>query len=347
VTSAAPSPIRFGFLGAGGIAREALAPAVHRARGATLQAVAARDVTRARSLEPAGNACQDYAAVLADPEVDVVYISLSNESHRPWTLAALAAGKHVLCEKPLGLDADEVAEMTAAAQAADRLLVEAFWYRWHPRTRRFAELVAQGALGGILQIESTFSFLGDFEGADAHNFRLEPERGGGAQYDVGCYALSGIELTFANEPLTGPARAVPVVDRVESRIGSTGVDLASTAWLHLDRDGDLPTATAVARFGMGVPDTQEFRLSGTEANLSFGSGDAFTSWNTPSWLEIRSRSGQAHREEFAPVDPYQVMVEAVAARVRGEDGFVVDLDHSAAVARLSDAVRAARSVVTN
>lgn len=123
--------VGFGFLGAGMIATTALSPAVHAADGAHLQAVAARDIDRARSLEPAGKAYDDYSAVLADDTVDVVYIALANDAHERWTLAALEAGKHVLCEKPLGLDVAQVRRMTDAAAAADRLLVEAFWYRWH------------------------------------------------------------------------------------------------------------------------------------------------------------------------------------------------------------------------
>ena len=124
------TPVRWGFLGAGGIARTALAPAVAAASGAVLHAVAARDPARAAALGPV-RAYGDYAALLADDDVDAVYVALHNDAHLPWTLAALAAGKHVLCEKPLGLSAAEVDQMAAAA--GDRLVVEASWYRWHPR----------------------------------------------------------------------------------------------------------------------------------------------------------------------------------------------------------------------
>ncbi|HST82829.1 MAG TPA: Gfo/Idh/MocA family oxidoreductase, partial [Kineosporiaceae bacterium] len=152
--------VRLGFIGAGGIVQRALAPAVHAADGVVLQAAAARDQHRAAALEPAGHSYADYHQLLADPTVDLVYVALDNAGHLPWTLAALAAGKHVLCEKPLGLDPAAVAAMTAAAAEHDRLLVEAFWYRWHPRTRRLEQLLTQGALGPVQQVESEFTFSG-------------------------------------------------------------------------------------------------------------------------------------------------------------------------------------------
>src|SRR3954469_13651417 len=121
------TPVRWGFLGAGMIAG-VLARAVQTAEGAVLQAVAARDLARAEGLRPV-SAYDDYAAVVADDQVDAVYVALSNDLHRPWTIAALEAGKAVLCEKPLGLTAAEVDDMQAAAYAAGALLVEASWSR--------------------------------------------------------------------------------------------------------------------------------------------------------------------------------------------------------------------------
>ncbi|HLY31357.1 MAG TPA: Gfo/Idh/MocA family oxidoreductase, partial [Ktedonobacterales bacterium] len=117
------SPVRWGFLGAGYIARTALAPAVHAASGAVLQAVAARDIDRARALRPVGAAYSAYEEVLADPDVDAVYLSLTNEAHAPWSIAAMQAGKHVLCEKPLAMSAAEVDAMSAVAASSGRLLV--------------------------------------------------------------------------------------------------------------------------------------------------------------------------------------------------------------------------------
>jgi xylose dehydrogenase (NAD/NADP) len=319
--------VRFGFLGAGWIAHRALGPAVHAADGARLQAVAARDVARAGSLEPEGRSYGDYRAVLDDSEVDVVYINLGNDSHKPWTLAALEAGKHVLCEKPLGLDGAEVAEMVAAAHAADRLLVEAFWYRWHPRTRRLEELLRAGALGPVRSVEAEFSFDGGDDPRMAGNFRLDPARGGGALYDVGCYSISAAHLALGPELSVGRAVATK---------GGTGVDLATTAWLVAPDGG-----RAEVRCGIAIPDRQRFQVVGEAATADFATGEAFANWHQPSSLTITPPDGNLRLEEFAPLDPYRLMVEAVAAQVRGEDAFLVGLDHSIEVAATLDAVRAA------
>ena len=320
----AQGSVGFGFVGAGGIAQRALGPAVHAAAGAHLEAAASRDPARAEALGLAGKAYGSYDELLADPSVDVVYVALNNDAHRPWTLAALAAGKHVLCEKPLGLDPGEVEEMTAAAAAADRLLVEAFWYRWHPRTRRLEELVAQGALGPLHAVEADFSFHGPREGDLATHYRLDPTRGGGALYDVGCYSLS------AAHAVLGPWLAL---EDATADIGPTGVDLATHAQLRAPSG-----ALADVRGGIHGGDRQVLRVTGEAASLEF-SDPVFMSWHTPSSLTITTPDGGVRVEEFAPVDPYALMVEAVAARVRGESAFLVGLEHTAQVAASIDAIR--------
>jgi xylose dehydrogenase (NAD/NADP) len=322
--------VRFGFLGAGYIAHQALGPAVHAADGAVLQAVAARDAGRAAALEPAGRSYTDYAAVLGDPDVDVVYICLANDAHREWTLAALAAGKHVLCEKPLGLTHDEVDEMVEASRAADRLLVEAFWYRWHPRTRRLEQLLALGALGPIRTMEADFSFSGADAPDKAGNYRLDPAHGGGALYDVGCYSISAAHLVY------GPDLTVEAVDSV---FGPTGVDLATTVALRADGGGQA-AGTATARCGIAVPDRQVLNVIGQAARVDFTTGEAFTNWHQPSALTITTPDGAVRVEEFAPVDAYRLMVEAVAAQVRGRAGYLIGLEHSLHVSRTLDAARA-------
>jgi xylose dehydrogenase (NAD/NADP) len=324
VGEARQGSVGFGFIGAGGIAQRALGPAVHAAAGAHLQAAASRAPARAEALGLAGKAYGSYDELLADPSVEVVYVALNNDGHRPWTLAALAAGKHVLCEKPLGLDPGEIEEMTAAAAAAGRLLVEAFWYRWHPRTRRLEELVSQGALGPLQTLEADFSFDGPREGDLATHYRLDPSRGGGALYDVGCYALS------AAHTVLGPW--LTLEDATED-VGPTGVDLATHAQLRAPSG-----ALADIRGGIHGSDRQVLRVTGEAARLEF-SDPVFMSWHTPSSLTITTPDGGVRVEEFAPVDPYMLMVEAVAARVRGESAFLVGLEHTAQVSASIDAIR--------
>ena len=133
--------VNWGFLGAGYVASRGLAPAVHASRGAHLYAVASRDELRSATLEPE-HVHASYEDLLADEHVDAVYISLSNSQHLEWVTKSLEAGKHVLCEKPLGLNAAETEAMFESASRSGRLLVEAVWGRWHPRFSRMVEIVA-------------------------------------------------------------------------------------------------------------------------------------------------------------------------------------------------------------
>ncbi|MGJ7440194.1 Gfo/Idh/MocA family protein [Aquipuribacter sp. MA13-6] len=352
----------FGFLGAGGIATGALAPAVHAADGAHLQAVAARSQQRAAALEPAGRAYDDYAAVLADETVDVVYVALSNDLHERWTVAALEAGKHVLCEKPLGLDAAQVRRMTDAAAAADRLLVEAWWYRWHPRTLRAVDLVRSGALGRVVRVETEFSFDADLTG----NYRVDPTRGGGGIYDVGCYAVDAARWALQ----AGPLEVLSAEGEVRD-----GVDVRASARLGLPHRGDAATGSgavvppgapaapapvdgpgaapglpdepvAEVRCGIGTRPEQLVAVYGERATMVLG-GESFATKDVPCSLflhPVDGRTGRVEgggtREDFPAVDPYRLMVEAVAAAVRGEDVWLPTAQDSLDIAHVTDAFRA-------
>ncbi|NHC12792.1 Gfo/Idh/MocA family protein [Motilibacter deserti] len=309
--------VRWGFLGAGAMARN-IAPCVHAARGARLESAAARDAGRALRLGPAGSAYDDYELVLQDPHVDAVYIALNNDAHLPWTLRALEAGKHVLCEKPLGLTGEEVRRMAAAGEAAGKLVVEAFWYRWHPRTRRAEALVRAGLLGEIRSVTSTFTG-GVTE--DLVNYRYDPARGGGALYDVGCYAVSAA--------LWGAGAASLRRAEGELELHASGVDLAGRAGLTLGG------TAAEVRFGMSGADVQSVVVEGTEGRLEIRE-NAFVSRFEAAELHVDDRV-----ELFAPVDPYQLMFEAVSARIRGEADTIVEIEESIRIADAIDAVFAA------
>lgn len=316
------SPVRWGFVGAGWIAHRALGPAVHCADGATLQAAAARDVQRARSLGPVGAVHDSYEALLADDSVEAVYISLSNEAHLPWAVRALQAGKHVLCEKPLGLTADEVRQMAEVSTANDRLLVEATWSRWHPRTQRAQALVATGALGRVQSVDAGFTFLGVPE----DNYRLDPARGGGALYDIGPYSVGAVLWAIPDGEVE--------VDAVEVLRHESGVDLTTQAALRV---GGVP---ATARTSIAEDHGEWVRLVGDEATLVMQT-PAHTSWLAPATLSVL-RPGEDLALEFPPVDPYQVMVEHVSRAIRGdESAYVLPLQESLRVASALDAIRAA------
>ncbi len=320
----AKDAVRFGFLGVGEIASTELGPAVHAADGAVLQAAAARDVARAAALGPRGRAYDDYQGVLGDPDVDVVYVALPNDQHYRWVRAALAAGKHVLCEKPMGLSAMETATLGDAARAAGLLLVEAFWYRWHPRQRALEVMVAEGAIGDVDSVDAAFVFERDLTG----NYRLDPALGGGALYDVGCYTASAAVALLGEDAPPDTVSDV-VMDR-----GGTAVDLTTEAALH------WPRGTARMRCGMAGPAEQRLVVTGDDGRIDVP-GQAFTSSVGAATELVVTRDGSVERIPFPPAEPYRLMVEAVASAVRGEPVFLVPLEHSVSVAQALDDVREA------
>ena len=311
-------PVRWGFLGAGMIAR-VLGSATHDADGAVLHAAAARDLDRAQGLLPAGPSYDDYAALLADDEVEAVYISLTNDQHLPWTLRALEAGKHVLCEKPLALDAAEVDRMAAAAAAADRLCVEASWYRWHPRVRLAQSRLAE--IGRVRHVAAGFRFDGSLEG----NYRLDRGRGGGALYDVGCYAVSAC--------LWAVGQGVPEDVVARSELGPTGVDLDTRAVLRWADDTE-----AEVHVGITGAEGQWLVVTGDRGEIELRD-QPYTSWHDATELWVSDGTG-TERVPVPPVDAYRLMVEEVSSVVRGGPGWVLPLEESRQTAAVLDAARA-------
>jgi predicted dehydrogenase len=313
--------IRWGFLGAGYIATNALAPAVHAAKNATLQAVASRDVIRSQSLEPV-RVHSTYQDLLDDSDIDAVYISLANHQHCQWSIKALNAGKHVLCEKPIAMDANEARLMGDAAEANNRMLVEAVWTRWHPRFIRMVELVQSGAIGEIKAINASFTFPGSLEG----NYRLLPEMGGGSLFDVGPYPLHAWSaLTQGKLSIT--------INSVERNMSSTGVDM--TTRIDATLNGSI-TVNALTSFER--EEEQELLVSGSLSSIENIGNDAFTSFKNPSVLKV----GES-LENFAPVDPYQLMVENFGARIKGETSWILPIEESIRVMEILDQIAVTKS----
>lgn len=200
------STVRWGILGTSRHAANSVIPAITESASGQVGAVASRDAGRAKQFAdsrgiPASHG--SYEALLEDPQVDVIYIPLPNHLHKPWTLRALEAGKHVLCEKPIGLTATDAEEMVAAAESAGRKLAEAFQWRHHPQGQRLRKMVQDGVIGELRLIEGGFSFML----ARGNDVRWQPEMGGGALYDVGCYPISLARFVMGAEPVTVTAQA--------------------------------------------------------------------------------------------------------------------------------------------
>lgn len=192
-------PLKWGLLSTAKINRALITPLRASPRN-RLAAVASRSQASADAYAREWSiptAHGSYEALLADPEIDVIYNPLPNHLHKEWTIKALAAGKHVLCEKPIALTVAEVDEMAAAAQQYGRVLAEAFMYRHHPQTLKARELVASGAIGRLQLVRGSFTFNMNTD----VNIRLNPEMGGGSIWDVGCYPISYARHIIGTEPL--------------------------------------------------------------------------------------------------------------------------------------------------
>lgn len=284
--------VKWGVLSTANIGRAAVNPAIQRSSNGDLVAVASRDGERARAFAEAHGIPRHhgtYEALIEDPEVDALYIPLPNGLHREWTIRACEAGKHVLCEKPLALDAAECEEMADAAESAGVLLMEAFMYRFHPRTERLVTLLRDGAVGDLRTIRSAFTF----RLTKPDNIRLDPDLGGGALMDVGCYCVN-VSRTLAG--------AEPVEVMATARWTERGVDDELTGMMRFE-DG------LVAHFDCSLTmERCEFvEAAGTEGHLRAdaaflpGTGDVVLE-------EHRGRNGVV-RHGVAGADEYLAMVE--------------------------------------
>jgi D-xylose 1-dehydrogenase (NADP+, D-xylono-1,5-lactone-forming) len=260
-------------------------------------AVASRDQARAEAYARENGierAYGSYEALLADADIDAVYISLPNALHVEWSIRSLEAGKHVLCEKPLDRSPEQVERAFAAADRADRLLMEAFMYRHNPQTAKVTELVESGAIGTLRLVRAAFGFsLGDPE-----NVRLAADLDGGALMDVGCYCVSGSRL-LAGEPETVYG---------EQLIGASGVDVLFAATMRFPAD-----VLGLFDCGFVLPERDELEIVGDEGSLFLDDP-----WHarTPA-IELR----REHRVEeivLRPADSYRLELENLSAAIEGE-----------------------------
>ncbi len=193
------SSVRWGIVSTANIAVAKVIPGMRRASNAEVLAIASREPGRAEATAATlgiPRAYGSYEALLADPDVDAVYIPLPNDLHAEWTLAAARAGKHVLCEKPLAMTADVAQAMVDGCREAGVLLMEAFMYRLHPSWVAVREVVASGRIGRLRAVDSWFSYYND----DPSNIRNIEAAGGGALFDIGCYSVNLSRMLFGGEP---------------------------------------------------------------------------------------------------------------------------------------------------
>ncbi len=291
--------LRWGVLSTSNIGRRAVLPAIQRSSNGELVAVASRDADRARAFaDELGipRAYASYEQLLADPEIEAVYIPLPNSMHREWTIKAAQAGKHILCEKPLALNAAECAEMDVAARQHGVLLMEAFMYRFHPQTERVIELIRQGAIGKPRLIKAAFTF----RLTNPANIRLQADLGGGSLMDVGCYCVNVSRTLFGAEPIEVQAFA---------GWSAGGVDE------HMV--GSLRFAGGYAQFDSALTLARREAYQVVGANGVLDVPVAFLPGHGDTIIRIRDAAGERN-ETIAGIDEYQLMAEHFAACVHGQ-----------------------------
>jgi D-xylose 1-dehydrogenase (NADP+, D-xylono-1,5-lactone-forming) len=308
--------VRFGILSTAHINRLVIPPA-RESDKVEIVAVASRDQARAEAYAhewQIERAHGTYEALLEDPEVEAVYISLPNTMHVEWSIKAVEAGKHVLVEKPFSRHPEEVERAFDAADQAGRVLSEAFMYRHNPQTARVSELLREGAIGELRVVRAVFSY----SLYDADNIRLRTDVEGGSLMDVGCYCVSGSRL-LAGEPESVLGRAY---------IGPTGTD-----WVFAASMGFPDGVVALFDCGTCLPERDELEAIGTEGSLFL---DDPWHCRTPV-VELRRDSG-VERIELEPVDSYRLELENLADAIRGSAPLLLGREDAVAQARALEAL---------
>jgi D-xylose 1-dehydrogenase (NADP+, D-xylono-1,5-lactone-forming) len=318
-----PAPVRWGVLSTALINRKVLAGAALSSQVQVL-AVASRDLGRATSFAAEHGIARPYGsyeALLADPDVEAVYIPLPNSLHHPWTLAALRAGKHVLCEKPYSRKPDEVVEGFDLAEASGLVLSEAFMYRYHPQIRRAAELVRSGAIGELRLVNASFSWPTPLDG----DIRTDAGLDGGSLMDVGCYCVSAARL-FAGEPRTVAAQRVT---------GPSGVDTSLVATMGFD-GGVL----AHLDCAFHVPDRSHLEIVGSTGTIRVSDP-----WHCLSPGLVRTGlDGVPHDEPVQVANSYRLELEQLSRAVRARTGIDPTPDRPLLLLGRDDALGQARAI---
>ncbi|MFN6952000.1 MAG: Gfo/Idh/MocA family protein [Albidovulum sp.] len=296
-------PVNWGILGAANFARQHMARAIHEAEGARLCALATQHANKAegfRAFCPDLKVHEDYDALLSDPEVEAVYIPLPNTLHVEWTLRAVAAGKHVLTEKPIAMTAGEIDRLIAARDASGRLVAEAFMIVHHPQWQRTKALLEEGAIGRVLHADAHFSYDNR---DDPANIRNRAETGGGSIPDIGVYTYGAVRWATGAEPAAMRARI----------IRENGVDVL--AQVMADMEGPAGRFTYHAMTSMRLPPRQEVVFQGEGGLIRLTAPFNAGLFGEAQILMFRAGKPD-HVERFPGVRQYRNQVEAFGRALR-------------------------------
>ncbi len=314
--------VKWGIISTADINRK-LIPGAKASPKVDLVAVASRDQARADAYAREWGierAYGSYDALLADPDIEAVYISLPNTMHCEWSIRALEAGKHVLCEKPMSRHADEVAAAFDAADRTGRFLSEAFMYRHNPQTKKVRALLDEGAIGELRLVRSAFSYTL----YDEDNIRLRTDVEGGSLMDVGCYCVSGSRL-LGGEPETAYGHAW---------FGPSGTDWVFGGTLRFPGD-----VIALFDCGTAMPERDELEAIGSEGSLFLDDP-----WHCNEPVIELHRDGAVEHIEVEREDSYRLELENVSDAIRGEAELLLGRDDAIGQARTLEALH--RSATT-
>jgi xylose dehydrogenase (NAD/NADP) len=308
--------VQWGILSTADINRKVI-PGAHASEQVELIAVASRDLRRAEQYArewEIDRAYGSYEALLEDADVEAVYISLPNTLHCEWSIRAVEAGKHVLCEKPMSRHPGDVESAFDAAERNGRILMEAFMYRHHPQATRLRQVLDEGAIGEPRVIRSCFSY----SLYDEENIRLRTDVDGGSLMDVGCYCVSGARL-LAGEP-----------EQVcgQQFIGPSGTDWVFTGAMRFPGD-----VLALFDCGTALPERDELEAIGSDGSLFLDDP-----WHCREPVIELRRDGRVERIEVEPADPYRLELENLSAAIRGDARPLLGREDAVGQARMIEAL---------
>ncbi len=305
------SKVRWGILSTANIGMAKVTPAIQQAANCEVVAIASRRPDRARAAaDQLGirDAYGSYEELLAAPDIDAVYIPLPNDSHAEWTLKAAAAGKHILCEKPLAMSAAQAQKMVDACQSAGVTLGEAFMYRHHPTWVEARRLLEHGEIGDLVAVQSWFSYFND----DPDNIRNRMENGGGAVMDIGCYNINLSRMLFGGEPtrIEAAVRRDPIM----------GIDTLTSAVLEFAGGGQATFTCSTRSEGY-----QRADIIGTGGGIEIE-----IPFNIPPHRATRifltQGDGPPKTLEFPAADQYTIQAELFAGGILDGTGPTVPID---------------------
>jgi predicted dehydrogenase len=324
--------VRWGILGAANFAREHMAPAIHAAQGAELAALATSDASRAAAFQafaPGLRVHASYEALLTDPGIDAVYVPLPNHLHVEWTLKALAAGKHVLTEKPIAMQASEIDQIIAARDRTGLLAAEAYMIVHHPQWQRAREWLAAGEIGTLRHVDAAFSY----NLTDMGNIRARPETGGGGVRDIGVYTFGSARFVTGAEPVALSAQ-LRLQNGVDVFAQVTGV-----------MQGPTGRFTYGSMTAINIYNRQVVTFQGDRGMIRLDGGPFNANVNSMAQVELHRNGNTVLTERWPAANHYVLQVEAFSRSVRTGEPYPCTLEFVRGTQAMIDTVFSVATII--